>query len=141
VVKAARPCRLTPAHGHVCLTVVGVVCRYASSELVQLSLVSLCLCAAWLCGQLGLSEELGAFMAGEDTSCYCTGIGFSPETGHQPFCTGGLGSACRHQPMCIGRGVCLLWKRHCFYLVIHEAAPCKNHMCSAYACLSRARYG
>jgi hypothetical protein len=42
------------------------VCRYASGELVQLSLVSLCLCSAWLCGQLGLSEELGAFMAGEE---------------------------------------------------------------------------
>lgn len=31
---------------------------------MQLSLVSVCLSAAWLCGQLGLSEELGAFIAG-----------------------------------------------------------------------------
>lgn len=43
-------------------------CRHASGELVQLSLVSLCLCSAWLCGRLGLSEELGAFMAGR-TAC------------------------------------------------------------------------
>jgi hypothetical protein len=40
-------------------------CRHASKELVQLSLVSLCLISAWLCGQLGLSEELGAFIAGK----------------------------------------------------------------------------
>jgi hypothetical protein len=40
-------------------------CSHASKELVQLSLVSLCLISAWLCGQLGLSEELGAFIAGE----------------------------------------------------------------------------
>jgi len=39
-------------------------CRYASKELVQLSLVSLCLSTAWVCGRLGLSEELGAFIAG-----------------------------------------------------------------------------
>ncbi|WIA16636.1 hypothetical protein OEZ85_013299 [Tetradesmus obliquus] len=38
--------------------------RHASKELVQLSLVALCLISAWLCGQLGLSEELGAFIAG-----------------------------------------------------------------------------
>lgn len=50
------------------MTIWCVHCRYASSELVQLSLVSLCLCSAWLCGQLGLSEELGAFMAGKATS-------------------------------------------------------------------------
>jgi Kef-type K+ transport system membrane component KefB len=39
-------------------------CRFASKELVQLSLVSLCLSTAWVCGRLGLSEELGAFIAG-----------------------------------------------------------------------------
>lgn len=43
--------------------------RYASGELVQLSLVSLCLCSAWLCGRLGLSEELGAFIAGVFVCC------------------------------------------------------------------------
>eukprot|EP00879_Flechtneria_rotunda_P007639 GHRR01008011.1.p1 GENE.GHRR01008011.1~~GHRR01008011.1.p1 ORF type:complete len:773 (+),score=293.49 GHRR01008011.1:254-2572(+) len=38
--------------------------RHASKELVQLSLVGMCLSSAWLCGQLGLSEELGAFITG-----------------------------------------------------------------------------
>jgi hypothetical protein len=36
---------------------------------VQLSLVGLCLISAWLCGRLGLSEELGAFIAGTLTVC------------------------------------------------------------------------
>jgi Kef-type K+ transport system membrane component KefB len=44
--------------------------RHASKELVQLSLVGLCLISAWLCGRLGLSEELGAFIAGELSSIH-----------------------------------------------------------------------
>jgi Kef-type K+ transport system membrane component KefB len=38
--------------------------RHASRELVQLSLVAICLSTAWLCGRAELSEELGAFLAG-----------------------------------------------------------------------------
>lgn len=56
----------------VCFVFCCLSCRHASKELVQLSLVSLCLVSAWTCGQLGLSEELGAFIAGagcQDLDC------------------------------------------------------------------------
>jgi Kef-type K+ transport system membrane component KefB len=38
--------------------------KHCSSELVQLSLVGICLSCAWLSGHLRLSEELGAFISG-----------------------------------------------------------------------------
>eukprot|EP00798_Chlamydomonas_sp_ICE-L_P020217 gene20217-26968_t len=36
----------------------------ASKELSQLCMVSICLCGAWAFARFGLSEELGAFVAG-----------------------------------------------------------------------------
>lgn len=41
-----------------------ILARHASKELQQLSLVGFCLMSAWISGWLGLSEELGAFIAG-----------------------------------------------------------------------------
>lgn len=38
--------------------------RSASQELIQLALVGFCLSSAWISGEMGLSEELGAFVAG-----------------------------------------------------------------------------
>mmetsp|Transcript_16165 Transcript_16165/g.35012 ORF Transcript_16165/g.35012 Transcript_16165/m.35012 type:complete len:704 (+) Transcript_16165:101-2212(+) len=38
--------------------------RHGSRELCQLVLVGFCFSGAWLCGKAGLSEELGAFLAG-----------------------------------------------------------------------------
>jgi monovalent cation:H+ antiporter-2, CPA2 family len=35
-----------------------------SDELFQLTMVGYCLSCAWICGKLGLSHELGAFLAG-----------------------------------------------------------------------------
>ena len=38
--------------------------RRFSDELFQLAMVGYCLSCAWCCGKLGLSHELGAFLAG-----------------------------------------------------------------------------
>lgn len=35
-----------------------------SDELFQMSMVGYCMTCAWCCGKLGLSHELGAFLAG-----------------------------------------------------------------------------
>jgi monovalent cation:H+ antiporter-2, CPA2 family len=35
-----------------------------SDELFQLAMIGYCLSCAWLCNKLGLSHELGAFLAG-----------------------------------------------------------------------------
>lgn len=35
-----------------------------SDELFQMSMVAYCMTCAWCCGKLGLSHELGAFLAG-----------------------------------------------------------------------------
>jgi Kef-type K+ transport system membrane component KefB len=35
-----------------------------SDELFQMSMVGYCMSCAWICGRLGLSHELGAFLAG-----------------------------------------------------------------------------
>ncbi|CAD7699664.1 unnamed protein product [Ostreobium quekettii] len=44
--------------------VVRLLTRHASPDLFQVVLIALCLMSAWTTGWLGLSEELGAFMAG-----------------------------------------------------------------------------
>ena len=35
-----------------------------SDELFQIAMVGYCMSCAWICGKLGLSHELGAFLAG-----------------------------------------------------------------------------
>lgn len=44
--------------------VVRVLARNASQDLFQIVLIALCLVSAWTTGWLGLSQELGAFIAG-----------------------------------------------------------------------------
>ncbi|CAL8461875.1 g1406 [Coccomyxa elongata] len=43
---------------------VRLLAKHASTELYQLTLISFCLCSSWLSGYMGLSTELGAFVAG-----------------------------------------------------------------------------
>lgn len=47
---------------------IGALARYASPELFQVALVAFCLVGAWMTGWLGLSQELGAFIAGATLS-------------------------------------------------------------------------
>jgi Kef-type K+ transport system membrane component KefB len=44
--------------------ILQLMMKHCSAELVQLSLVGICLSCAWLSGHLRLSEELGAFISG-----------------------------------------------------------------------------
>lgn len=45
-------------------TAISYIRRNYSDELFQMFVVAYCLSCAWMCGKLGLSHELGAFLAG-----------------------------------------------------------------------------
>lgn len=45
-------------------TAITYVRRNYSDELFQMCVIGYCLTCAWICGKLGLSHELGAFLAG-----------------------------------------------------------------------------
>jgi hypothetical protein len=67
----AHRCPLSPASAPICtllsslpIPAPGGARRHGSVEAQQLVLVAWCLVGAWTGGQLGLSEELGAFIAG-----------------------------------------------------------------------------
>lgn len=45
-------------------TAITYIRRNYSDELFQMCVLGYCLSCAWICGKLGLSHELGAFLAG-----------------------------------------------------------------------------